>query len=68
MHTYHRWIEEEDLESAALPTVMRKALLVYTEGPRVKAPKKKAVHIGDVDAAGRKQMGISQFFVSKPGK
>ena len=47
---------------------MRKALAVYTEGSKVKATKKKVVNIGDVDAAGRKQTGISQFFVTKPAK
>jgi hypothetical protein len=65
---FNRWVSEDDLESAALPTVMRKALLVYTEGVKVKSSKKKAVKIGDMDAVGRKQTGISQFFVSKPAK
>lgn len=59
-----RWIDEDELETSALPTVMRRALLVYTEGGTKSGKKKGKPAVGVVDKAGRKQTGIGSFFTS----
>ena len=66
-------------QAAALPTVMRKALAVMTGGGKgIKAggggggkkgvaKAKEGEKAGSVDAKGRKQTGIGQFFGGGPG-